>query len=946
MVNTSGFTFHVGLCIIVLSNDSRGIIMYKRFIMFLLVALIINISLFEFVFAETLLYEKKSEATVSKGVIRQNIKRFTSNGWLNINVLRVDLKDPYIGLDTIFPKEGSSFRSTVLGMANDYGAVSAVNGDFFSPKPNTSLAHSIGPLVQSGKIVTTPADEENSSTFAVFGLSKRNIPSYQYWSKNITITAPNKKSMPINDINKFGWFTMLYMYDKNWGPKTIGKSERFPTLVEMVVVKNKVKSFSIASDPIDIPKDGYVITGDYEAGEYLKNNFRVGDIVKVNIKTVPNWNALKMAVGGGAILVKNGKVPSKFSHEKPESAPQTAIGTTKDNKEAIIVTVDGRQLASKGMDQYELANLMLEFGAYNAINLDGGGSTTMVSRELGHNELQIVNKHSDSNPRKVTNGIGVFSTAPKSSLSGIKIETQDINIFVNSSRAFFVVGYDKYYNPVQVDPKSINWSFEGVKGSFTDNHFHPATAGKGKVTAEVNGITASIDVKILDLPAELELYPTSFPVSEKPQWLGIVGVDKNGYRAFLHSEDITFTTKDLVTISENYIRSKNGKSGTVKASFGKVYSYFSVSAQNKVLDNFEQNNDTFWGYPSTVSGKYSIDNKHVKEGKYSGKLEFDFSSCEGTKAAYIRFGNDGYSIDSKPAKISTWVYTPQKYTHSIKAEFVDSNNQLYRVAFVSSIDWIGWKQLETALPEGITYPVKLKKIYVVETQPDIKNKGEFYFDELCAIYNESGNIKLPPSRKLRDYQEGYPRLKNSPDSYRVAVYGNISDDSALSKISRLSNSLSSFTTFTNNVSEEKLDLNVPYASNNGFNEANYKNLKIVSISSKGIENSIRKKDSNQWTSLFKSLKNNTADNVLVVLDSPIWGDYGFVDRYEQELLKKTLSDYVNSTNKNVWVVYSSKLSEVTNENGVKYIGIPDSSSKKYLCITVNDKELKYRFKRM
>ena len=122
-----------------------------------------------------------------------------------------------------------------------------------------------------------------------------------------------------------------------------------------------------------------------------------------------------MAITGGAIILEDGSIPTSFSHNSPGRHPRTAIGSSKDGDQVIMVTVDGRQQSSLGMTLTELASLMLELGAHNAINLDGGGSTTMAARRPGTRNVNVVNNPSDGMPRKVGNAVGVISTAPSSS---------------------------------------------------------------------------------------------------------------------------------------------------------------------------------------------------------------------------------------------------------------------------------------------------------------------------------------------------------------------------------------------------------------------------------------------------------------------------------------------------------------------------------------------------
>ena len=83
-----------------------------------------------------------------------------------------------------------------------------------------------------------------------------------------------------------------------------------------------------------------------------------------------------------------------------ERHPRTAIGSSQDRKYLIMAVVDGRQQGySIGIDLYDLAALMKEFGCSDAINLDGGGSSTMIVED------RIVNRPSDiRGPRAVSIG--------------------------------------------------------------------------------------------------------------------------------------------------------------------------------------------------------------------------------------------------------------------------------------------------------------------------------------------------------------------------------------------------------------------------------------------------------------------------------------------------------------------------------------------------------------
>ena len=84
---------------------------------------------------------------------------------------------------------------------------------------------------------------------------------------------------------------------------------------------------------------------------------------------------IQHGVGFGPVLVVNGK-PNDPANLQSGLNPRTAIGQRSDGAMLLLV-VDGRQAASLGATYQDLADLMLEFGAVNACNLDGGSSTLM-----------------------------------------------------------------------------------------------------------------------------------------------------------------------------------------------------------------------------------------------------------------------------------------------------------------------------------------------------------------------------------------------------------------------------------------------------------------------------------------------------------------------------------------------------------------------------------------
>lgn len=120
-----------------------------------------------------------------------------------------------------------------------------------------------------------------------------------------------------------------------------------------------------------------------------------------------DWARARFAVGGAGLLMLNGREFDEWTEERLAAGfdttrhPRTIIG--EDGTSIWLITVDGRQpWLSLGMSFTELRGLAKRLGLRSALNLDGGGSTTMVVRGI------IVNNPSDTTgPRKVSDAIVV-----------------------------------------------------------------------------------------------------------------------------------------------------------------------------------------------------------------------------------------------------------------------------------------------------------------------------------------------------------------------------------------------------------------------------------------------------------------------------------------------------------------------------------------------------------
>jgi len=163
-----------------------------------------------------------------------------------------------------------------------------------------------------------------------------------------------------------------------------------------------------------IPPDGAVLAA-YGAGLRIKEveSMADGDTVRLLLTTsprMPSGRAPLLLIGGWPRILENGRdvspgaptVEGTISRNAEMRHPRTAVGFSRDSSTLYLVTVDGRSENSGGMTLSELARLMRNLGAWQAMNFDGGGSTTMVV------EGAVMNKPSDTTgEREVGNVLAV-----------------------------------------------------------------------------------------------------------------------------------------------------------------------------------------------------------------------------------------------------------------------------------------------------------------------------------------------------------------------------------------------------------------------------------------------------------------------------------------------------------------------------------------------------------
>ena len=350
---------------------------------------------------------------------------------LIINVLTVDLDAPGvrvgvgIGQDRVNGPDGGGGREEVSRQARRHGALAGVNADFFAIPAGDPL----GLGIRDGELYSEPWwGNGKAGPRAVLGVvdgGRRVL--FDTLGFLGDLQAADGQRARLAGINRRVGSGEIVAFTPLYGPTTgnrPGGTEVMLTGVNTPVRANKLMAGRVVSvttnilTPQAIPAHGLALSGGPGAGAaFLTQHVKAGDRVAfvlavappaetpqaVKIAQMPRargdlpsragadvsraawlWGRVQEAVGGGPRLLTHGQVTSDGVAEGFDASilgqthPRTAVGTSKDGHHLILVTVDGRQTISKGVSLADLALILQRYGAWDAINLDGGGSTAMA----------------------------------------------------------------------------------------------------------------------------------------------------------------------------------------------------------------------------------------------------------------------------------------------------------------------------------------------------------------------------------------------------------------------------------------------------------------------------------------------------------------------------------------------------------------------------------------
>ena len=859
--------------------------------------------------------EERKEEYLASGVHRAHIERFTSEGWQNLNVLTIDTTNQMNEIKAIFNTEGVSHRSNVRDMVNVTGAIAGVNGDYFNYQPHPST---LGMIVNDGKLISSA--QEGKNKLPVFYQSNTGDSQLGYIDQSVDILNQlTGAKYHVSGFNKaYGGYKYLSLLTRDWGKKSFGA--KAANMTEVLVENGVVADIRTNGEPFDIPEDGYVLSQNNSPLASLT----LGTPLELQVTSNVDYKALKFAMGGGSIILKNG-VAMQTNIINKGRHPRTGIGVTQDGSNIVIITVDGRN-GYAGLTQKEFGEIFKSFGCYNAMNLDGGGSTTMVKKTKAMDKAEIINKPSGGTPRAVVSGVGVFSSDNPGAAARIELDLDTDKAFPGVPVAYSVKAYDASNNPVRVDANAVSASATNG-ASCANGSFIGAAEGTSQVTVSYQGASDTKNIEVFSEPVELR--SSTEKINAKPgdkfTIKDIIGLDNQGRSAKIPNSSINFSIWGSVgAMSGNvFTASNNIGYGYITMGYKNTYKNIPVTIGfiSKPLLDFENlNNIKASSFPADkVSSSLKI-SKVAKQGSGAVELNYDFSKLDDSRAAYISF-KKAPVLEGKPKRLGMWVKGDAKGA-MLKATIKDSEGFAEQITFSEKINFNDYRYLEAEVPDNEAYPYTLLNVYVGSSNNSAMVKSKILVDAIDLLYEHKFENAIDNSSVLADGQNGFVQKTSGGEYLVVSGYDANQDknfEGAKTAIINKVNKVDTSILLNNYDNDFKKAVSKNLLKNaNVFSTSATANAFILNLNTK--KRSLRLSDANEWNYITSNLKNVTQNNIVVTMTSPVFGKGGFTDKKEAALLHAKFKELADM-GKNVYVVAGSNETSVKMLDKVRYINI-------------------------
>lgn len=361
--------------------------------------------------------ETRSDAPIVPGVPGVEYTHLAEPGPLSIHVVSFDLADPNLSLLATVGS-GVYGSQTVPAMAAEVPAqvgepLAMVNGDYFEfltePRYRGTLQ---GMCLADGELVAAPAAK-------TFWIDAESQPHLEVVSSQFTLGLPDGSTVPFglncstSDFRSEVRTADFVVYTPAFGAATNTKDSReyvlspasesdaLPLQPNATIRARVIRAGASGSTRIE---PGTMVLSIAQKADERFPALEVGDELTITTTLTPDMTGAPTATSGDPLVLADGKIIEGLDNTARH--PRTAVGFA--GTRCWLVVIDGRQPElSIGMSHHEVGALMRSLGCTDALNLDGGGSSTFWYAG------QVRNRPSDGQPRPVGSALVLVRTGER-----------------------------------------------------------------------------------------------------------------------------------------------------------------------------------------------------------------------------------------------------------------------------------------------------------------------------------------------------------------------------------------------------------------------------------------------------------------------------------------------------------------------------------------------------
>ncbi|MCL2573184.1 MAG: phosphodiester glycosidase family protein [Defluviitaleaceae bacterium] len=885
--------------------------------------------------------ETRQTHHITRNTFLHRVTRLTSAGLVDISVLEIPLDDPYLAVSALNSNVELGLKQPTTTILRDNQAIAGVNGDFFGLAGRHSVP--LGFEMIDGEMSAQRGANQYSDDSASFLLGDYGFIDFVRPYVGLRLDGENIFYVGLmNMVTNLNWPSFLtHGYTTSTESIDARLGRTYKIVVEDGIVVGRTHY------TVYIPENGFVVImnpATYYENEHL---FHWGQQAEMVVGANVDLEGITTAISGSHRILHNGVITAPSSSRDP----RTLLGLNAEGNRLILMTIDGRN-HSIGATLAEAATYMQQFGAFNAINLDGGGSTTMAATLPG-GSLSVVNTPSEGTQRAVINTIGLVNRSAMGPVTSLNISQVPItthapagapvptpppfgpitslninapqNIAVGMVTPIQVFGYDDYLNRQAVSFGALDTSIINavlVEGGLMPldegNVIIQASDGQNHVWQGFNAIRIAEIV-----PSEQEISGT----------VGVTfhGVDNLGHHVPLNPAHLTFEVfpESLGSFVNGQFTATGEGFGWARASLpatstatmsASVFIPINIYRPSRQIDVMDGGQVTFTANPG-VTGRAYFSEEQRSVGTHSLRIEYAFEEGMRNQFANIAYAG-GDAVNAITYRLAVY---GNNGGHRLTGNVLDNAGNNYTIEFTDAINFTGWRDLTARVPADAVHPVILTDFRVESTHETEAAEFELFLDNLRVHERLEHEPAITPTGTVaRDPLQPQFMGERTAFEYDMTFMGPMTftgatppnDFDFFRNLATSALERDSVAAFYGGLGDISANTNIPTVSlENGFSSLIINDINLMQIFSPSGSSAV---NSFQWGRLNDALASTTMDNIVIHTNvSPLT----FGNAHERAIFHDMLVSQALA-GRNVFVVSGGgTTTSVQLLDGVRYINL-------------------------